>query len=266
MERIVAEREANGPFADFYDFCRRVDPVVLNKRTVESLAKGGSVRLARSSEDGALPRRRRTSSTGPSSAAARRTPGSRRCSRVSRPTTRGRPRQVSKGSAMPGCRSAIRSSTRPEARVRKGDARPLRERPPAARGRVSARPADRVQHRGAEGSRRLGRGERRRPAGVGARRPGEGGRADRHRAQPRYTKRGELMGDVLLGGSRRLDRGVRVPEGDAGIRGAPRRRRGRRGERADRHSRRAGEARLHGAVVPDARRRGRTRAAPPASL
>jgi DNA polymerase III subunit alpha len=42
VERIVAERETGGPFADFYDFCRRVDPVVLNKRTVESLVKAGA--------------------------------------------------------------------------------------------------------------------------------------------------------------------------------------------------------------------------------
>ncbi|HUY63185.1 MAG TPA: DNA polymerase III subunit alpha [Acidimicrobiales bacterium] len=42
VERIVAERERGGPFADFYDFCRRVDPVVLNKRTVESLVKAGA--------------------------------------------------------------------------------------------------------------------------------------------------------------------------------------------------------------------------------
>ncbi|MHB8682459.1 MAG: DNA polymerase III subunit alpha [Acidimicrobiales bacterium] len=42
VERIVAEREANGPFTDFYDFCKRVDPVVLNKRTVESLVKAGA--------------------------------------------------------------------------------------------------------------------------------------------------------------------------------------------------------------------------------
>src|SRR5205807_10575405 len=38
----VAEREANGPFADFYDLCERVDPMVLNKRTVESLVKAGA--------------------------------------------------------------------------------------------------------------------------------------------------------------------------------------------------------------------------------
>jgi len=38
---IVAEREANGPFVDFFDFCDRVDTSVLNKRTIESLIKGG---------------------------------------------------------------------------------------------------------------------------------------------------------------------------------------------------------------------------------
>ncbi|HMD46610.1 MAG TPA: DNA polymerase III subunit alpha [Acidimicrobiales bacterium] len=42
VERIVNERQAGGPFADIYDFCRRVDPVVLNKRTMESLVKGGA--------------------------------------------------------------------------------------------------------------------------------------------------------------------------------------------------------------------------------
>ena len=39
---IVAEREANGPYADFYDFCERVDLSVLNKRTIESLIKAGA--------------------------------------------------------------------------------------------------------------------------------------------------------------------------------------------------------------------------------
>ena len=38
---ILAEREANGPFLDFYDFCDRVDTSVLNKRTIESLVKAG---------------------------------------------------------------------------------------------------------------------------------------------------------------------------------------------------------------------------------
>ena len=39
---IVAERDQRGPFADFYDFCERVDPAVLNKRAIESLIKAGA--------------------------------------------------------------------------------------------------------------------------------------------------------------------------------------------------------------------------------
>jgi DNA polymerase-3 subunit alpha len=42
VERIVTERESGGPFEDIFDFCSRVDPVVLNKRTMESLVKGGA--------------------------------------------------------------------------------------------------------------------------------------------------------------------------------------------------------------------------------
>jgi DNA polymerase-3 subunit alpha len=39
---LLAERDANGPFADFYDFCERVDYQVLNKKTLESLIKAGA--------------------------------------------------------------------------------------------------------------------------------------------------------------------------------------------------------------------------------
>ncbi|MDQ2727765.1 MAG: DNA polymerase III subunit alpha [Actinomycetota bacterium] len=42
VERLVVERDRGGPFVDFYDFANRVDPVVLNKRTVESLIKAGA--------------------------------------------------------------------------------------------------------------------------------------------------------------------------------------------------------------------------------
>ena len=42
VERIVGERDARGPFGDIFDFCERVDPIVLNKRTMESLVKGGA--------------------------------------------------------------------------------------------------------------------------------------------------------------------------------------------------------------------------------
>ena len=42
VERIVAERTESGDFEDFYDFTRRVDTMVLNRRTIESLIKAGS--------------------------------------------------------------------------------------------------------------------------------------------------------------------------------------------------------------------------------
>ncbi|MCP3853525.1 MAG: DNA polymerase III subunit alpha [Actinomycetia bacterium] len=39
---ILEERDANGPFTDFYEFCSRVDTTVLNKRTIEALIKAGA--------------------------------------------------------------------------------------------------------------------------------------------------------------------------------------------------------------------------------
>ena len=42
VDMIVAERDSAGPFADFYDFCERVNLQVLNKRTIESLIKAGA--------------------------------------------------------------------------------------------------------------------------------------------------------------------------------------------------------------------------------
>ncbi|MHB8294179.1 MAG: DNA polymerase III subunit alpha [Acidimicrobiales bacterium] len=42
VEAIVRERDANGAFTDFVDFCRRVDPMVLNRRAMESLIKAGA--------------------------------------------------------------------------------------------------------------------------------------------------------------------------------------------------------------------------------
>src|SRR5690606_32820182 len=41
VAHIVAARNER-PFTDFYDFCERVDPSALNKRTVESLIKAGA--------------------------------------------------------------------------------------------------------------------------------------------------------------------------------------------------------------------------------
>ena len=42
VELLLKERDANGPFENFYDFVERVPEAVLNKRTVESLIKAGA--------------------------------------------------------------------------------------------------------------------------------------------------------------------------------------------------------------------------------
>jgi DNA polymerase III subunit alpha len=42
MEQLVAERAANGPFKSLDDFADRVDPKLLNRRQLESLAGGGA--------------------------------------------------------------------------------------------------------------------------------------------------------------------------------------------------------------------------------
>ncbi len=42
VEAIVAAREEDGPFADIFDFCERVDSKTYNKRTLESLIKCGA--------------------------------------------------------------------------------------------------------------------------------------------------------------------------------------------------------------------------------
>ena len=42
MEALVAEREANGPFKSLDDFAERIDPKLLNRRQVESLAAAGA--------------------------------------------------------------------------------------------------------------------------------------------------------------------------------------------------------------------------------
>ncbi|WP_148715147.1 DNA polymerase III subunit alpha [Chitinolyticbacter meiyuanensis] len=42
VNMIVAERQANGPYADLYDFCRRTDKKEVNKRVIEALIRGGA--------------------------------------------------------------------------------------------------------------------------------------------------------------------------------------------------------------------------------
>jgi len=45
VERIIRARTEKGPFADFQDFISKVDPIVLNRRVIESVAKAGAFDL-----------------------------------------------------------------------------------------------------------------------------------------------------------------------------------------------------------------------------
>ena len=42
VEHIVAERAKNGPFKDLFDFCKRTDKRLVNKRVIEALIRGGA--------------------------------------------------------------------------------------------------------------------------------------------------------------------------------------------------------------------------------
>ncbi len=43
LEGIVTEREANGPYLDLFDFCRRLDTRKVNKRVLDSLIRSGAM-------------------------------------------------------------------------------------------------------------------------------------------------------------------------------------------------------------------------------
>jgi len=42
VENIVAAREQGGPFKDLFDFCRRIDKRIVNRRTIEALIRAGA--------------------------------------------------------------------------------------------------------------------------------------------------------------------------------------------------------------------------------
>src|SRR4029078_11004705 len=53
-QRIVAARADGGPFASIWDFTERVDPQVVNKRSLESLVKCGALDSTGASRMGML--------------------------------------------------------------------------------------------------------------------------------------------------------------------------------------------------------------------
>jgi DNA polymerase-3 subunit alpha len=110
VEQLLAERDANGPFASFHDFVERVPEPVLNKRTVESLIKAGAFDgfglAAQGPADGVRADHRHHARASPRTRPGRDEPVRRSTSR--RPTTPG-------GFQRAGRRSPRSSSTRPSA-------------------------------------------------------------------------------------------------------------------------------------------------------
>ena len=239
---IVAEREADGPFVDFYDFCQRVDPQVLNKRTIESLDQGrapstrsghprqGLFLIFEEIVDRTL-ERRREHDAGVMSLFA---------------PWRSRPRARRPASPTPGSRSPTPSSTsRSRLAFEKEMLGPLHQRPPADGPRGVAGPPDRL-HPG-----RAARLRPRRHGRLGLRRRGRGqGRSAGSitELQRRYTKKGDLMATFVLEDLQRLHRGLRLPEDDGRLRRPARRRRHRGRQGRARHARRAAQAGVHGGL------------------
>ena len=244
----------DGPFVDFYDFCQRVDPQVLNKRTIESLIKaGGFDSLGHPRQglclvfeeivDRTLERRREHDAGVVSLFASLEPRPARPGHRVRRhpdPHPRHRVRQVA------------------AAGLREGDARPLHQRPPADGTGGLAGPADRLHAWPSCGTPT--------PTPPAADRLGGYGGEGQIRLvggvvtelQRRYTKKGDLMATFVLEDLNASIEVVRLPEGHGRLRGAPRRRRHRGPEGPGGHAGRPAQAGVHGGA---AARAGRGRAA-----
>ena len=194
VELLVAERDENGMFTSFHDFAERVPEPVLNKRTVESLIKGGAFDSLGHPRRGLLTvfehiidstvSRRREREKGVMSLFGD--------WGDSDPSPDGASRRVLRADADP--RARVRQG-RPTP-VREGDARAVRVRPPAVR-RRGRPPAQ-------------GRAPADRPADDGRRRAG-GRRWRDHQPRPQVHEAGRPDGRVRARGPRRLDRGHDLP-------------------------------------------------------
>ena len=133
-------------FADFHDFLRKVEPLACNKRVVESLVKAGAFDSLGNTRRGLLTCMPR-SSTPAWTPSAPRPPVNSRSSvepEQAPEPAEGEPGPCSSTDSVGGVGQEV------AARLRAGDARPLRQRPSAARGRARDRSGRRLQRR--EGS------------------------------------------------------------------------------------------------------------------
>ena len=202
VERIVAERDANGPFADIFDFCAAGRPRRPQQADDGVAGQGRRFRLARPSTPGPVPRprgRRRPNARAPPRAGPRHHHALRRLRGGA-----GRPRMGRGQGRHP--RHRVRQGPTPG--LREGDARPLRERPPAHGLRGGPGPAHRqhpVRHarRGPRGGGPLARAD---------------GRRGGDRPAPVLHEEGRPDGPLRPGGPAGGHGGLRVPQDDGRVR------------------------------------------------
>jgi DNA polymerase III subunit alpha len=222
VELIVRERDENGPFEDFYDFCERVDP-----RSAEQEDAGVADQGRRLRQRGAPPqgpadglRADRGLHPGPAAGA-----GHGRDEPVRR--GRGRRRGLRRAGRHPG--GGVRQAG--AAQLREGDARPLRLGPPAHGG--GGRPQAPV--------RRLAG----RPGGDGRRHHAQL-RRGHHEPPAEVDPQGRPHGRVPAGGPADLGRGHGVPQDHGRARPQARGRPGRGGQGPGRRAGRPAQAHRHG--------------------
>ena len=219
---VVATRKAKGAFADFSDFLRKVDPVACNKKVVESLIKAGAFDSLGHTRKGLMAV---FDQAVDSFLAAKKVEATGQFDLFGG----GRRRAVRAGPGVRGDRARRRVGQDGQARLRAGDARAVRLRPPAARGRARAGRA---------------RGDHRRRA---AHRPGRRRAADRAGRDPVLGAAPGEQGRRALGvrgagGPRGLGRGAVLPADLRAGGGQRRRGRDRRGQGAGRPAGGRGQA------------------------
>ena len=236
--RARSSRRANegGPFTDFYDFCDRVDPSVLNKRTIESLVKAGAFDSLGHPRQG-LVFVYETDHRRPCSTVAATRP--RASSTSSRRSTSPAPE------AVVGHRAEIPDTEFPKSQRLAFEKEMLglyvSDHPLMGAERALRRYTDCTL---AELRRRV----RARCARSAASSP---------RCSRKYTKRGDLMATFVLEDLARRGRGDGVPEDDGAVRPPARGRRHRRGEGPPRRARRHAEDHRDGGHPARARARRR---------
>ena len=236
VEGIVRSRQQSGTYTSFHDFLSKVPLSVCNKRVVESLIKAGAFDSLGHPREGLFQVHELSVNA---------VIGVKRNEAMGQDSLFGPSSEIEVGSGLRGAHPRRRMVTAHQARVRAGNARPVRVEPSARRGRGSAGTQPRLQHRRhPRGHRRL----RQRPP-----------RRNRHQRHQEGDQAGRRVGSGRPRGSRGGRGGRVLPLHVPALQPGPGRGRRRVHDREDPQ---AGDERRHRHRVPQRRedrgpRRGR---------